>query len=104
MADTTKFKPNTVFVTYIAATPDKVWQALTDPAFTKAYFFGHAIEIEPKPGGSFVLRMPDGRAGWPAILSSLKSLLETGRPLSINMAPLKEMIEAIKALKAQFAQ
>jgi len=41
-----------------------------------------------------------GRAGWPAILSSLKSLLETGKPLSIKMAPPKEMIEAIKALKA----
>ena len=168
MADTTKFKPNTVYVSYIASTPEKIWTALTDPAFTKAYFFGHAIEIEPKVGGSFVLRMPDGRvnaqgrviewqparrlsvtwavsgmpgmeklpeclvsydieqagdcvrltlteahswdipeailsggrAGWPAILSSLKSLLETGRPLSIKMAPPKEMIEALKALKA----
>jgi len=58
MAGTTKFKPNTVYVTYIASTPDKVWQALTDPVFTKAYFFGHAIEIEPKIGGNFVLRMP----------------------------------------------
>ncbi len=26
-----------------------------------------------------------GRAGWPAILSSLKSLLETGRSLSVKM-------------------
>ena len=30
--DTAAFKPKTVYVTYIAATPDKVWQALTDPA------------------------------------------------------------------------
>ena len=26
-----------------------------------------------------------GRMGWPAILSSLKSLLETGKPLAIEM-------------------
>ncbi|MBI1201430.1 MAG: ATPase [Rhodopseudomonas sp.] len=40
-----------------------------------------------------------GRAGWPAILSSLKSLLETGRPLSIAMAPPTEMLAAVAALK-----
>lgn len=42
-----------------------------------------------------------GRTGWPAILSSLKSLLETGTPLSIKMEPPKEMLEAIKALQAR---
>ena len=61
MIDTAKFKPKTVYVTYIAATPERVWQVLTDPDFTKAYFFGQAIEVEPKAGGSFVMRMPDGR-------------------------------------------
>jgi uncharacterized protein YndB with AHSA1/START domain len=40
-----------------------------------------------------------GRSGWPAILSSLKSLLEGGRPLAIAMEPPKEMIEAIKGLR-----
>jgi hypothetical protein len=39
-----------------------------------------------------------GRMGWPAILSSLKSLLETGKPLAIQMEPPREMIEAIKKL------
>ncbi len=28
-----------------------------------------------------------GRQGWPAILSGLKSLLESGRPLKIAMSP-----------------
>ena len=32
MIDVSKFKPKTVYVTYIAATPEKVWQALTNPA------------------------------------------------------------------------
>jgi uncharacterized protein YndB with AHSA1/START domain len=39
-----------------------------------------------------------GRQGWPAILSSLKSLLETGRPLVIKMAPPQRMLDALKAM------
>jgi uncharacterized protein YndB with AHSA1/START domain len=39
-----------------------------------------------------------GRQGWPAILSSLKSLLETGKPLSIKMEPPQRMLEALKKL------
>ena len=39
-----------------------------------------------------------GRQGWPAILSSLKSLLETGEPLAIKMAPPQRMLEALKAM------
>jgi len=61
MIDTAKFKPKTVYVTYIAVTPEKVWQALTDPAFTKYYFFGFAVDVEPKQGGRFRLLWPDGR-------------------------------------------
>jgi uncharacterized protein YndB with AHSA1/START domain len=39
-----------------------------------------------------------GRTGWPAILSSLKSLLETGQPLVIKMAPPQRMLDALKKL------
>ena len=39
-----------------------------------------------------------GRQGWPAILSSLKSLLETGAPLAIQMKPPQRMLEALKKL------
>jgi uncharacterized protein YndB with AHSA1/START domain len=39
-----------------------------------------------------------GRSGWPAILSSLKSLLETGEPLAIKVAPPQRMLEALKAM------
>ena len=39
-----------------------------------------------------------GRQGWPAILSSLKSLLETGQPLVIKMAPPERMLAALKAM------
>jgi uncharacterized protein YndB with AHSA1/START domain len=39
-----------------------------------------------------------GRAGWPAILSSLKSLLETGNAMVIKMAPPERMLAALKEL------
>ena len=171
MTDISKFKPNTVYVIYIASTPEKVWQALTDPAFTRRYFGGFAIDVEPKTGGAFYLRNPDGtphmsgkvldwspprrfsctwivegmpafrelpecivtyeieqaggavkltmteshsweipgpileggRTGWPAILSSLKSVLETGKPLDVKLAPPEGMVEAVKKAVAERA-
>lgn len=42
-----------------------------------------------------------GRTGWPAILSSLKSMLETGKPLSVKMEPPKGMIEAVARAVAE---
>jgi uncharacterized protein YndB with AHSA1/START domain len=39
-----------------------------------------------------------GRQGWPAILSSLKSLLETGEALVIKMQPPQRMLEALKKM------
>jgi uncharacterized protein YndB with AHSA1/START domain len=39
-----------------------------------------------------------GRQGWPAVLSSLKSLLETGKPLQVKMAPPARMLAALKEL------
>jgi uncharacterized protein YndB with AHSA1/START domain len=166
MIDVSKFKPKTVYVTYIAAAPEAVFEALTQPEFTRQYFGGFAIEVERRTGGTFKMLAPDGsihiagtvvdwspprrfactwtmvsmpqyalpdclvtydiepaggsvrltmteahqwdvpdailsggRAGWPAILSSLKSVLETGRPLSIKLEQPSEMIEALKTLK-----
>jgi uncharacterized protein YndB with AHSA1/START domain len=39
-----------------------------------------------------------GHAGWPAILSSLKSLLETGNAMVIPMKPPERMLAALKEL------
>ena len=141
-------KSRFVYVTYIRTTPEKLWQALTDPEFTRKYWVQSWQECEWKPGASWKLRVPDGRvadgevleiepprrlvlswraselfseahvegysrftyelekqkesvkltviheidkpdskligtvsSGWPMILASLKSLLETGEPL-----------------------
>ncbi|MDA9501597.1 SRPBCC family protein [Bradyrhizobium sp. CCBAU 11357] len=161
-----QFKPLTVYTIYIASTPEKVWEALTSAAFSRKYFSGFAVEMEPKLGGSFIVHAPDGsehirgevfeydpprrltvswnvnwpglveklgitivtyeieqageavrltmserhdrelsddilsggRTGWPAILSGLKSLLETGKAPQIKMAPPVRLLEALKAM------
>ncbi len=137
-----------VYVTYIRTTPEKLFEALIKPEFTRQYWFGITQESEWKPGAEWKMRFSDGRiadagevleydpprrlvlkwrhelmpelkaegfsrcvmeiepagemvkltvthsidrdkavfiekvsGGWPKILSSLKSLLETGKPL-----------------------
>lgn len=146
--------PDVVYITYIRTTPQKVWDALTQSAFTKQFFFGRTVESDWKQGSPWRLIMPDGKTdvagkilisdpprklqvtwvvewlndapkepaiitydieavgelvkltmtqhtdakiprkfleggkqGWAAILSSLKSLLETGEALIIKMGP-----------------
>jgi len=137
-----------VYVTHIRTTPEKLWRALLEPEFTRQFWCETWQDCEWKPGASWKLMTPDGRAadvgevleiephrrlvlswrnklfdemeaegdsrltyelepqgesvkltliheidrpdskligatsqGWPPILSSLKSLLETGTPL-----------------------
>jgi uncharacterized protein YndB with AHSA1/START domain len=164
--DLDNFKPTTVYTIYIAAPPEKVWQALTSAEFSRKYFFGNSVAIDLSVGGAFIVTAPDGsphisgevfecdpprkltvtfnvnwpalieklgptlvsyeiepagnatkltmteshdrpidddilsggRQGWPAILSSLKSLLETGEPLNVQMAPPQRMLNALKRL------
>jgi uncharacterized protein YndB with AHSA1/START domain len=51
---------STVYVTYIASTPQKVWAALTSSEFTTQYFFGGSVESDWKAGSHWSLRRPDG--------------------------------------------
>ena len=137
-------KPDFVYVTFIASTPEAVWEALTRPEFTAQYWGGRRIESDWAAGSPVRQLGPAGRVesqgevldarpphllsytfqiahmgdppsritfeieevgemvrlrlthhherpgsateaatihGWPAIISSLKSLLETGTPL-----------------------
>jgi uncharacterized protein YndB with AHSA1/START domain len=50
-----------VYVTYIRTTPEKLWQALTDPEFTRRYWVGTWQESEWKPGAPWRIMAPDGR-------------------------------------------
>jgi uncharacterized protein YndB with AHSA1/START domain/DNA-binding transcriptional ArsR family regulator len=42
--------PTFVYTTYIKTTPERLWQALTDPAFTRRYWFGLTFETDWKAG------------------------------------------------------
>ncbi len=153
-------KPEFVYVSYIATTPEKLWAALTDGAFTEKYWFGRRLESAwtvgapvcfyygeddkvsdtgtvleydpprrlvysfhpeftaelralPHTRVSFTLEPQEGmvkltllhdeidneelagrfRQGWTAILSSLKTLLETGTPLP-QPKPLAQVAQA----------
>jgi len=144
-------KPKFVYVTHINTTPEKLWDALTNPEFTQQYWGGRRVQSDWTVGASIkhlkadgavelrgeVLqaepprllsytfltasgdRVPDKKStrvtfeittafgvtkltivhdgfepdsklvfeitnGWQAILSSLKTLLETGAPLPFN--------------------
>jgi uncharacterized protein YndB with AHSA1/START domain len=156
--------PTFVYVTYIATTPERLWQALTDGSFTRQYWFATRVESDWRPGARVtfwrndaisdsgevlectpprrlsytwhvefdeVLRRekpsrvtfalePMGAVvkltvthdqfepgskvhaavsgGWPMVLASLKSLLETGSALTLTSA------ETVKAEEGAAAQ
>jgi uncharacterized protein YndB with AHSA1/START domain len=50
-----------VYVIYIRTTPEKLWQALTEPEFTRKFWVATVQECEWKPGASWKLIVPDGR-------------------------------------------
>jgi uncharacterized protein YndB with AHSA1/START domain len=149
-----------VYQVFIKAAPERVWEAITTPEFTRAWFHGAAItvdagrllstapdgstwmdeevydydpprklshrwrslynpdcageapsrvtwEIEPQPGGICKLTVTHDRLGespktaasvagpgWMYVLSGLKTLLETGEPLTPAHQPNPERDQA----------
>lgn len=49
--DSATSRPAFVYTTYISTTPERLWQALTDPAFTRRYW-GTAFETDWKVGST----------------------------------------------------
>jgi uncharacterized protein YndB with AHSA1/START domain len=43
MSSPSASKPKFVYVTCIASTPEKVWQALINPEMTEKYWFGSRV-------------------------------------------------------------
>ena len=56
-----KGKSSFVYVTYIRATPEKVWQALIEPEFTRRFWVGTWQECTWKAGAPWRIMIPDGR-------------------------------------------
>ncbi len=53
-------KSTFVYVTFIRTTPEKLWQALTQPEFIRQYFFAAVQESEWKVGSPWKIVAPDG--------------------------------------------
>ena len=57
-------KPKFVYVTYIATTPEKLWEALTNSDFTEKYWFGSRIQSEWKVGSPFKILTGVAEKDW----------------------------------------
>jgi uncharacterized protein YndB with AHSA1/START domain len=54
-------KSEFVYVTYIRTTPEKLWQALTEPEFTRKFWVATVQQCDWKVGSTWKLMAPDGR-------------------------------------------
>ena len=54
-------KPKFVYVVYIATSPEKVWQALTNPDVSEKYWFGYRVQADGKAGEHMTAINPVGR-------------------------------------------
>ena len=52
-----------VYLTYIRTTPEKLWDALRKPEFTREYWFGIRHELSWEHGASWKMIFPDGTVG-----------------------------------------
>lgn len=50
-----------VYVTFIRTTPERLWEALTDPGFQKQYWYGMHQDTDWKPGSAWRMVFEDGR-------------------------------------------
>jgi uncharacterized protein YndB with AHSA1/START domain/DNA-binding transcriptional ArsR family regulator len=48
-----------VYEIYIKTTPERLWQALTDPALVQRYYFNSVIESDFQPGSPLIYRQAD---------------------------------------------
>ncbi|MGB7256726.1 MAG: SRPBCC family protein [Pseudolabrys sp.] len=84
-------KPKFVYVTYIRATPEKVWTALTDPQTIRKFWFGITAESDFKPGSSWALKFEDGRT------ADSGEILEAISPKRLVIRWLNEFRPEVKA-------
>ena len=80
-----------VYVTYIRTTREKLWDALTKPEFTRAYFWGTSYESDWKAGSGWQMRSPDGR------VKTSGEVLEIDRPRRLVLSWYNEYDPELKA-------
>jgi uncharacterized protein YndB with AHSA1/START domain len=72
-----------VYRVYIKATPQKIWDAITQPEWSARYGYAAPGEYDLRPGGAYRAAEEYGAGGgWAWVLSDLKTLVETGSPFA----------------------
>jgi uncharacterized protein YndB with AHSA1/START domain/DNA-binding transcriptional ArsR family regulator len=59
LEETSMSSPAFTYTTFIRTTPARLWQGLTDPAFTRRYWGGTEFETDWKAGSTMTLRNPE---------------------------------------------
>ena len=92
-------KAQFVYVTYIAATPERIWTAITDPEFTKQYW--DAENISDWKAGS---RWEHWRTDGPRTLAMVGKIVESAPPrrLVLTWAPPAEEANAAAHSRVTF--
>jgi uncharacterized protein YndB with AHSA1/START domain len=73
-------RPSYVYVTYIESSPERVWEALTDPDLTARYW-GHSNVSDWRPGSPWEHRRTDGSG----IADVAGTVLESAPPRRLTM-------------------
>ena len=79
-----------VYVTYIRTTPEKLWEALTQPEFTKQYWASTWQESEWTPGSSWRAMIPDGR------VADSGEIIETDYPRRLVLTWQNQFVPGMK--------
>ena len=79
-----------VYVTYIKTTPEKLWDALTKPEFTKQYWFGVTLECDWKAGSPWKMMYDDGR------VTDSGEIIEAEKPKRIAIKWRNEFMPELK--------
>jgi uncharacterized protein YndB with AHSA1/START domain len=79
-----------VYVTYIRTTPEKLWDALTNPEFTRQYWVGTWHDTTWEKGARWKLMIPDGR------VADAGEIIEIDRPRRMVLSWRNEFIPGLK--------
>jgi uncharacterized protein YndB with AHSA1/START domain len=80
-----------VYVTYIRTTAEKLWEALTQPEFTRQYWYDMHQESEWTPGSAWKLVTPSGKIG------DAGEVLEADRPRRLVLKWQHQIMPELKA-------
>lgn len=82
---------NFVYVTYIRTTAERLWDALTKPEFTRAYWFGISHDSDWRPGSAWKMMFPDGR------IADSGEVIEADRPRRLVLRWRNEFMPELRA-------